>query len=227
MKRRNPLVHLSEWNFMDDYTRTRRSKMLSQWLRHKPERGGLTLSPEGWAAIPALLEAFQRAGHEMSRVDLEHLIRLDAKGRFEMEGDRVRARYGHSVELEAKPHPGMPPATLYHGTARRFLPKIMETGLKPMKRQFVHLSPDKKTAREVGRRRDQEPAILIIAAHRAHEAGVQFYPRGRGIWLSDPIPPEFLTVLEDSHDPAANTEERRAAPGTPRRRRPKGGFSKF
>lgn len=215
---------------MDEYTRTRRSRRLSLWLRHKPEQGGLTLSKEGWAAIPAILEAFEQQGDLLSRAEFDEIVRLDRKNRFEVEGDRVRARYGHSVELAEKPHPGMPPATLYHGTARRFLPKILETGLHPMKRQFVHLSPDKQTAREVGRRRDQQPAILEVAAHRAHEAGIQFYPRGKGIWLSDPIPAAFLTVVEESLPAEANAESSRmrraTAPGTPRRRRPAGGFLK-
>src|SRR5262249_28088765 len=143
---------------------------------------------------------------------------------------RVRARYGHSVELEEKPHPGMPPTTLYHGTTHRFLPKILDSGLQPIKRQFVHLSPDRRTAREVGRRRDQEPVILAIDGHAAHEAGIQFYPRGKGIWLSDPIPPQFLRVLEDSdeeqaYSPTASSQTA-SAPGEPRRRRPKGGFTK-
>jgi putative RNA 2'-phosphotransferase len=208
--------------------------MLSMWLRHKPERGGLTLSKEGWAAVPALLEAFERQGHAMSRAELDDVIRMDAKGRFEVEGDRVRARYGHSLELEEKPHPGMPPAALFHGTPRRYVPKIMETGLRPMKRQYVHLSPDKATARQVGMRRDQEPAIITVDAHRAHEAGIQFYPRGKGIWLCDPIPPEYLKVMEETPRPAPKATgdsakpqtARQTAPGDPRRRRPKGGFMK-
>lgn len=212
---------------MDEHERVRRSKILSAWLRHKPERGGLTLSPEGWAAISAILEALERQGVPTSIEELKHVLRVDPKSRFEIDGDRIRARYGHSVELEAKPHPGTPPATLYHGTPRRFLPGILEAGLKPMKRQFVHLSPDRKTARDVGRRRDQEPAILSVDAHRAHDDGIQFYPRGKGIWLSDPIPAEYLTVLEETGFEVPNRPPSRpTAPGTPRRRRPAGGFTK-
>ncbi len=219
---------------MDEPTRVRCSKMLSMWLRHKPERGGLTLSEQGWAAITAILEAFEKQGFPLSRPEFNTIISMDPKARFEVERDRVRARYGHSLELEELPHPGMPPAALFHGTPKRYLAKILEMGLRPMKRQFVHLSPDKKTAREVGRRRDQEPAILKIDAHLAHEAGVQFYPRGKGIWLSDPIPPGFLSVLEEAHIQTTNSGReserpktpRQAAPGKPRRRRPKGGFTK-
>lgn len=237
---------------MDETTRTRRSRTLSMWLRHKPERGGLVLSKEGWAAIPAVLEAFEKQEQPVTRAEFDEIVRLDPKGRYEIEGGRVRARYGHSVELEERPHPGMPPAILFHGTPRRFLPKILEAGLRPMKRQFVHLSPDKTTAREVGKRRDQQPAILSVAAHAAHADGIQFYPRGKGIWLSDPIPPRYLTVLEEgatgpahgwvagagaSEPPAVEIPAepprlplrraaRDAAPGEPRRRRPKGGFAK-
>jgi putative RNA 2'-phosphotransferase len=225
---------------MDEITRTQRSKTLSMWLRHKPERGGLTLSKEGWAAVPAILEAFERQGQPMSLPELQDVIRFDPKGRFEVERDKVRARYGHSLELEEKPHPGMPPETLYHGTPKRYLKNILELGLRPMKRQYVHLSPDKSNAREVGKRRDQEPAIIVVAAHDAHAAGIKFYPRGKGVWLSDPIPPDYLTVMEElprpapkaavvrgrSVDPNSNMAARQAAPGAPRRRRPKGGFTK-
>jgi putative RNA 2'-phosphotransferase len=239
---------------MDEIERIQRSKTLSMWLRHKPERGGLTLSKEGWAAVPAILEAFERIEQPMTRPELIEVIKLDPKGRFEIEGERVRARYGHSLELEEKPHPGMPPATLFHGTSRRFLPKLLELGLRPMKRQYVHLSPDKATAKQVGMRRDQQPAIVVVAAHDAHHAGIQFYPRGKGIWLSDPIPPQYLSVLEETPPPppkaappnrptdgraaayprtaqprpprSASQAARQAAPGTPRRRRPKGGFTK-
>jgi putative RNA 2'-phosphotransferase len=217
---------------MEEPDRVRRSKMLSLWLRHKPESGGLELSKDGWVTIADVLSAFDRSETPTLRWEFDELVRLDAKGRFEVEGERVRARYGHSVVLAEQPHPGMPPTTLFHGTARRYVPKILETGLRPMKRQFVHLSPDRKTAREVGRRRDQEPAILVIAAHAAHEAGVRFYPRGKGVWLSDPVPPAFLSVEED-RSAAANGEvpthasARDAAPGTPRRRRPRGGFGRY
>ncbi len=219
---------------MDEVERTHRSKMLSMWLRHKPERGGLTLSKEGWVPIEEVLQAFERAGVPTSRDEFDNVVRLDGKGRFELEGSRVRARYGHSVELEEKPHPGMPPATLFHGTARRFLERILQGGIQPMKRQFVHLSPDKRTAREVGKRRDQQPAILVVDAHRAHENGVQFYPRGKGIWLSDPIPPQYLSLLEEAaggqeqppSSSGSGASRRAEAPGEPRRRRPRGGFLK-
>ena len=198
-----------------------RSKQITFWLRHKPERAGISLSGEGWADIPELLEAFVRAEDPLTREEFDNVVRLDQKKRFEVDGDRIRARYGHSLELDVKPHPGKPPAVIYHGTSKRYISRIMEKGLLPVKRQYVHLSPDKQDARSVGTRRDQEPVILQIAAHEAYDAGVQFYPRGKGVWMSDAIPPEFLQVLEEP----ANLDSDRKTPGEPRRRRPKGGFT--
>jgi putative RNA 2'-phosphotransferase len=182
---------------MDNIEITARSRRMTYWLRHKPQDGGLTLTKEGWVAIAAILDALEEKGLSTTRAEFNLIVAVDPKGRFEVEGERVRARYGHSLELEEKPHPGKPPSRLYHGTARRFLPRILEMGLKPMKRQYVHLSLDPKDARVVGQRRDSSPAILIVLAHEAHAAGIQFYPRGKGIWLSDPVPPEYLQVLEE------------------------------
>ena len=34
------------------------------------------------------------------------------------------------------------PEILYHGTARRFMKSIMDNGLSPQSRQYVHLSQD-------------------------------------------------------------------------------------
>lgn len=210
---------------MDEVTRTQRSRTLSLWLRHKPERGGLTLSKDGWVAVDAILEGFASIEDPIDRAEFNEIVALDPKGRFEVERDRVRARYGHSIVLEEPPTPGMPPTLLYHGTPKRYVARILETGLRPMKRQFVHLSPDKKLAREVGRRRDQEPAILIIAAHEAYHAGIQFYPRGKGIWMSDPIPTEYITVMEEVPVVPQAAAPSGGGAGV-RRRRPRHGFLK-
>ncbi len=221
---------------MEENLKTQRNKMLSMWLRHKPERAGLTLSSDGWATIDDVLAAFADQEHEMSLPEIEEIIRTDPKGRFEYESGKIRARYGHSLVLEDAPHPGKPPAQLYFGTNKRYVPGILEGGLKPMKRQFVHLSTDRESAREVGKRRENEPAILQIAAHEAHEVGIQFYPRGKGVWMSDPIPVEFITLMADLPKSQLNTrplskdysrkDMLKTTPGTPKRRTPRGGFTK-
>ncbi len=61
-----------------------------------------------------------------------------------------------------------------------------------MQRQYVHLSTDQDTARSVGQRRAETPVILVVRAREAYAAGVQFYLGNEDIWLSDPVPPEFI-----------------------------------
>ena len=65
-----------------------------------------------------------------------------------------------------------------------------------MKRQFVHLSDDVKTAQIVGRRKDHEPVIFKVRALEASETAVSFYLGNDSTWLADHIPPEFLEILE-------------------------------
>ena len=44
-----------------------------------------------------------------------------------------------------------------------------------MSRQYVHLSADQETARQVGLRRDSYPAILKVDAAAANADGIHFY----------------------------------------------------
>ena len=61
-----------------------------------------------------------------------------------------------------------------------------------LKRQYVHLSTDEKTARQVALRRTSSPVILRVVALKAHQQGVHFYPGNENVWLADAIPPAFI-----------------------------------
>lgn len=185
----------AEWN------RQTIEKFMQSWLRHKPESAGLKLSAEGWALMSDLVTAFGNLGYDLEKETIERIVRSDSKHKFEMEGDRIRARFGYSIDFETKPHPGMPPAVLYHSIPARFLQRVMDNGLKPVKRQFVHLAPERKDAKELSGRTKSPSIMLKIAAHEAHNAGVVFYPRGKGIWLSEAIPSEFIMVYHSPENP--------------------------
>jgi putative RNA 2'-phosphotransferase len=64
-----------------------------------------------------------------------------------------------------------------------------------MSRQYVHLSADQETARQVGLRRDLYPAILKVDAAVASADGIHFYIGNDKVWLSDRIPPEYISML--------------------------------
>ena len=178
---------------MQPYRRRKLSKVMSYALRHAPEEFGLTLSPQGYVPLDDLLRALEKRGwHHLSEGDIREMMANADKQRFEIRYGLIRAKYGHSVPGIIPYDPEEPPEVLYHGTAGRVAPKILEEGLKPMGRQYVHLSADIPTATEVGRRRDNHPAILRVAAREAFSQGIKFYRVGEKIWTSDPIPPEFI-----------------------------------
>ncbi len=171
------------------------SKFLSFVLRHHPEQYNLELDEEGFVLLSDLMEALKNTRHSWAEIsDIEKLISEGEKKRFEIEGGKIRALYGHSVKVKIE-NSVCPKGFLYHGTSPDLLPEILEEGLCPMGRQFVHLSKDKETAYGVGKRHHPEPVILEIDAEKACKKGVDFFDRGE-VFLSKKIPPEFVKPLE-------------------------------
>jgi putative RNA 2'-phosphotransferase len=62
-----------------------------------------------------------------------------------------------------------------------------------MSRQYVHLSTDPNTAREVGARKDTQPIILLVRSGEAHRNGVLFYEGNESVCLTDYVPPAFIS----------------------------------
>jgi len=183
----------------------RMSKFLCLVLRHKPETIGLTLDDEGWANVEELIRKALDAGVVIDRPTLRQLVEHGEKRRFSFnaDGNSIKADYGHSIPVSLGGEPSEPPESLYHGTAQRFLASIMEDGLGPGTRQYVHLVEDEKTAFDVGGRHG-EPVVLTVKAHAMHEDGFRFFKTESGIWLTKEVPKEYLTKKDLS--PALSDE---------------------
>jgi putative RNA 2'-phosphotransferase len=179
------------------------SKFLSFVLRHKPDAIGLALDPQGWVSIDELIEKANAAGTRFGRDDLLQVVDTSDKKRFSVSADglRIRAAQGHSVSVELGLSPQEPPPVLYHGTATRFVDWILSEGLKPQKRQQVHLSVDLATAERVGQRHGK-PVIFMIDALGMHRQGCKFYLADNGVWLTDQVPPKFLAPTSGPAVPA-------------------------
>lgn len=174
------------------------SKEISYALRHAPWEYELELDEQGFVLIAQLLHALNESGSYdrlITKDDLEKIIESSEKKRHEIVGDKIRALYGHSIPQVIQKELGNPPAILYHGTSHKNLQKILAEGLKPMMRQYVHLSVDVETATRVGKRRDSNPAILKIDAAAAQKSGVQFYIGNNKVWLCKELPKEFISVV--------------------------------
>lgn len=177
---------------MIDYEKI--SKEISYALRHAPWEYELEMDEEGWVPIEQLLDALHRtkAWQDVTQDDIQQMINLSEKKRHEIVGNRIRAFYGHSIPMKITKTERKPPDILYHGTARRFVQSIMENGLTPQSRQYVHLSQDIETAQTVGKRHDDKPCILVIDSLKAWNEGVSFYYGNEKVWLADFVPGKYI-----------------------------------
>lgn len=178
-----------------DYTKL--SKEISYALRHAPWEYELELDSEGFVPVGQLLTAINESGsydRPIAVGDLEHMIEISDKKRHEIQGDKIRALYGHSIPMHISKDVVVPPDVLYHGTTHKALDAILNDGLKPMGRQYVHLSVDTDTALQVGKRRDKTPVLLVVDAQRAYGDGIVFYKGNDKVILADRIPPVYIRI---------------------------------
>jgi len=181
--------------------RRRLSKFASGALRHFPDDAGLDLDEYGWADYDALVSAVDRRYGWADPDHLAAVVRSDPKGRFEEESGRIRAAYGHSVDVELDAGGdervgGDVPDRLYHGTDPANLDSILDVGLRPMDRQEVHLSESRAAAREVGRRHAANPVVIEIDAAGMVGDGLRVSKRGEETYTADEVPPEYLAVVD-------------------------------
>jgi putative RNA 2'-phosphotransferase len=174
----------------------RRSRMISRVLRHRPDEAGLTLDTGGWVSVSALLAWLSRVGPKFTRDDLTRVVETNDKRRFEWDlaGDRIRARQGHSVDVDLGLEPTTPPDLLYHGTAWASVGLIMASGLVRGRRHHVHLSADAETAELVGARRRGKHVVLTVDAAQMVEAGHRFYVTGNDVWLTEAVSGAYIMV---------------------------------
>jgi putative RNA 2'-phosphotransferase len=170
------------------------SKYLAKYLRHAPHELGLTLQPGGWVPVDDLLAAARSHGFPISFDELVECVETNDKRRYSFDetGELIRANQGHSVEVDLHLDEREPPDVLYHGTVERFMLSILAEGLQKGQRHHVHLSRDVETARRVGARRGQ-PVVLTINAGRMHQDGHRFFVSANGVWLTNAVPPSYLT----------------------------------
>ncbi len=168
------------------------SKTMAYLLRHDPE--GMPVDNDGFADVQELLERLKNRDIRIDRDRLREVVEQDPKGRYELRGDQIRARYGHSIDVE----PTFEEArqdVLYHGTSGEAARSIREEGLRPKGRQKVHLSRTVSDAAEVGRRHTRDPVIFEVDAQGARQEGVSIQRASDRIFVADAIPARHLRLL--------------------------------
>ncbi len=190
-----PVCNASGRFLMNDRELDHLGRVMTGILRHFPEKYGLTVDAHGWIELPRLVQAIQghhRGYHWLRTHHLVAIAESDAKGRYEVKDDRVRATYGHTVEVDLDLPTENIPDELFFPVTPEEAAIVLEVGLKPSDRRKVHLSRTAADARAAGAVRTPEPVILEVDARRARADGIVIMQAGKTVFLTDQVPHDYL-----------------------------------
>ena len=175
---------------------TETSRFIALILRHKPEEIGIALDEHGWANVQELIAGVSKT-HPLTLELLEEIVAADDKQRYSFNEDKtlIRANQGHSIPVDVELPETMPPETLYHGTGEKYVSSILQQGLIPKSRLYVHLSADEETAVKVGSRHGK-PVVFTVDSGRMHRDGYRFFLSVNGVWLTKAVPMGYLHIME-------------------------------
>lgn len=178
-----------------DETKTEQlGRLVAGCLRHFPGDLGLVMDGQGWVDLTSLGQVVASRHRWAGKELVIALVQSDSKQRYEIVGDRVRARYGHSVDVELD-HPENKLPRLYYGASEEEADRILEIGIKPASQRYVHLSTTAEKAWHVATFRTGNPRVIQAEAAAAQQAGVRMMTVNDDIVISDMIPARFLSIL--------------------------------
>ncbi|HTT45710.1 MAG TPA: RNA 2'-phosphotransferase [Thermoplasmata archaeon] len=197
---------------MNDRELDHLGRIVTGILRHFPDRYQLPIDPHGWVALPQLVRAISQkhpAYHWLRPQHVIAIVETDAKGRYEIRDDRIRATYGHTVDVDLDLPTENIPERLYYPVTSEEAAIVLEVGLKPSDRKKVHLSKTAEDAHAAGSVRTPEPVILEVDTKRARADGIVIMKAGKTVYLVDRVPPEYLSrsTAVVAPAPAEHTEE--------------------
>lgn len=178
-----------------DALKVRVSRYLSYLLRHNPE--DLRMDERGFVSLAEILSKLRRRFPQVTGELIREIVEKSERRRFEIKDGRIRALYGHSIPVKLDLREDREVKVLYHGTTREAVHRILRDELKPMRRNWVHLSPTVEIAELIGLRRTSRPAILEIDVEKARRDGLKFYKATEEIYLCREVPPKYIRLLAD------------------------------
>ena len=178
-----------------DEQKVKISKFLSFILRHQPQEYKLSLDKHGFADFKTVVNLLKERFPQVEEDQIRNLIEEDLQQRFQLKDDKIRARYGHSIDVEPFEVCAQVPNTLFHGTSSENAQMILKEGLGPARRKFVHLSMTTEDAIRVGRRKSDDPVLLAIDAKRAQSEWITFWREGK-VFLAEAVPVQYIHVFK-------------------------------
>ena len=178
------IEHADTKESVPSHDHRRLSKRMAYQLRHHGPNNDVLIDNAGFASMDDLALALE--------VDSSHLLAVaehPGEPRFEVRDGRIRALYGHSLDvvIDAGIKIGAP-TSLYHGSSWSALDAIVHDGLIPMQRRVVHLTNNAEEAMAVGERKG---APLVLAVDQCHNEE----PVAEGIWVAAGVLPHRLSIV--------------------------------
>lgn len=181
---------------LNDEQTERLGRFISGALRHFPDDLGLAMNQHGWVDVDFLCDAMKVRYRWANKEKLFSMIESDEKGRYQVHGKKIRAIYGHSVDIDLD-YPDNTLPELYYGASREEVDILLEKGIKPIKQRYVHLSTSPGKAMQVANIHSDNPVLIAINAEEAQRDGIVMLDATEHIVLSEEIPPEYLSLVED------------------------------
>jgi putative RNA 2'-phosphotransferase len=179
---------------LDEAKTEQLGRLVAGALRHFPDDLGLAMDSRGWVDLSKLGEVIHSRHRWADRGLVIALALSDPKRRYEISNDRIRARYGHSINVSLD-HPENRLPLLYYGASEEEADRILEIGLKSASQRYVHLSTSPEKAWHVGTFRTANPKVIQVNAGEAQRSGVRMMTVNEDIVLSDTIPSIYLSAF--------------------------------
>jgi len=177
---------------MDARKLKRLSHAMSSILRHRAGDAGLAMDPAGWVAIDEVCRHLRATRQAIAQV-----VAGNNKTRYQMEGDRIRASQGHSLDgmpvtqeaLERSWSVWRGVGSIWHGTRIEVIESIAEGGILRGGRTHVHLA--ESTGSRVGKRANVA-LMLEVDPGRLRDTGNEIFVSPNGVILTRHVPPECI-----------------------------------
>lgn len=163
---------------------------MSHHLRH--DRAA-PATKSGWVHVDELAQILRASGHKVSSDQLLLIAGALGEPRFELDGDEIRAAYGHSIPAQIPYEARRAPQVLFHATPTRNLASVFEAraGLRPSGRNWVHLTESCQVAVDAARR--QRSAVSVLEVDAPNVAGL-VHATG-ATWLAPGVPVGSIRIL--------------------------------
>jgi len=184
---------------LNDYETERLGKTLAGALRHFPEKFDLTMDPKGWVDVRQFVNAVRSRQRRFKWLRPYHIVALittDPKGRYQYKDGYIRATYGHTIDVDLDLPTDDIPEVIYYPATEEEKDLLLETGLRPSGRIFVHMSATLESAVEAGKVRTPRPVVFEIDVPSAIESGVVIMHAAPNIYITKELPADFLKEIE-------------------------------